>query len=195
MTVAHIVLIEGKLLQGTISRHLMVIIPGLLIGSQVLDGHAASLHPVGNAGDALLLVAEDQVVNTRHKGSQFTVGQQREDHRYPDGKDEITLLIPRLFFRVDDTQGHHPGIGLALIETLHGRQLHGLFLGNAIGGLITGETTVRGGQKAEHRGNGNGTFGHKLMTPFNRYQQEIPMTKREASRKLELVAWVNLEMA
>ncbi len=88
----------------------------------------------------MLLVPVDQILNSRYKRTERPVGQQGQQAGQADFKDKSILVITHLFIRIYHAHSNNTGTCFTLVQPFKGSKFHGLFLGNFIGGLISGET-------------------------------------------------------
>ena len=134
---------------------------GLLLDEGRLDVGIA--FPVGE-----LVAALDDVVDAGHEAVCLTGGQERE-HVGEGYLEEVgvlvrTVLTDDVLVRIQDTYGYQRSLLRAVVETLHGGELHGLHLGHVVGRAVTGTDEHGEGYDSEDGGHADGLAGQECLT-------------------------------
>ena len=107
-------------------RGFVALFARFVIAAQLVDRTASARHFLGRGEDAPLLVAVNQIVDPRHEGVGRAETHQREELGDADLEVEGVVVAGALPFGAQQAHHRQRRPLLAVVERLHGRQLHRL---------------------------------------------------------------------
>ena len=176
IAIAEVLLVLTEQLQLCLSLGIILVFPGQPIILQGRDGYLATLYLlVGRRlpGAVGLGIAIQQVVDARHIAVEIIGGEERQHVGHRDLQGGLLLVgIVGLLEWVDSRDNRQALVCAAIIECLHGSQLHGLSLGDIIGRLMTGQ----GGSHSSHQSYDSSNLNTLDCQLGLTFLQQIPAT-------------------
>ena len=155
IAVAEVGVVGPKELEGGVGGGLVAGIDGLLVVGKGVDGHAAVGHALLHGeDDAAVLggVALDDVADAGHEGVGIVVAQDGEHAGNLDGEGgALHALVGKGGIVAEDAEEGKVGPSAALVEALHGGELHGLGASDVDGAFVAG---LHGEEDADEADNG-----------------------------------------